>query len=112
MNLYRDGGSLALMVFDGQDRQRTRTSPRDMQPGLCASYYYDRATDLRSGADGHGKLSLSLVPSWTQRSCLRATAATYCSPLAPNSGRVPEQLCQVRPKELVVDSKRLGLHLD
>ena len=42
VSVYRDGGSLALMVFNGPDMPRTPTSLTDMQPALCASYFYER----------------------------------------------------------------------
>lgn len=38
--LYRDGGS--LYVFDGPDMPRSPRGLVDLQPGMCASYHYER----------------------------------------------------------------------
>jgi hypothetical protein len=42
LTLYRDGGSLALSVFDGPDMPPSPTDGLDTPPGLCATYHYEQ----------------------------------------------------------------------
>jgi hypothetical protein len=42
LTLYRDGGSLALSVFDGPDMPPSPASALDTPPGLCATYHYEQ----------------------------------------------------------------------
>jgi hypothetical protein len=42
VTLYREGRSLALSVYDGPDMPGTPTQLTSMQPGMCASYFYER----------------------------------------------------------------------
>jgi hypothetical protein len=42
LTLYRDGGSLALSVFDGPDMPPSPAGALDTPPGLCATYHYEQ----------------------------------------------------------------------
>jgi len=42
VSLYRDGRALALTVFNGWQMPQTLAILAEMQPGRCASYFYER----------------------------------------------------------------------
>jgi hypothetical protein len=42
ITLYREDGSLTVSVFDGPDMPQSPTSTVQLQPGICATYHYER----------------------------------------------------------------------